>query len=205
MSDRIAILVLAAGASSRMGGRDKLLELIDGQDLLSRVVARACATAFPVFVTIATDRMERAQAIANLPVTIVPVADAGDGLSASLRAGIRSLPQGLDGVLIMLADMPDITTEDLGTLLTHFAETGAVRVIRATDHTGHPGHPVVLPRRLFGAAAKLTGDQGARALFEKERVNLVHLPDGHASTDLDTPADWVAWRATLQRARRKKN
>lgn len=194
MSKPIAILILAAGASVRMGGRDKLLELIDGQDLISRVTEQACATGFPVYVAIATDRMERAKAIAHMPITIVPVANAQDGMSASLRAGIRSLPTGISGVLVMLADMPEITRDDLVTLLTHFAETGSDRVIRATDATGHPGNPAIIPRRLFSKLKGLSGDHGARVIFDQESVNLVRLPDGHASTDLDTPQDWVAWR-----------
>ena len=195
MTKPIAILILAAGASTRMQGADKLLEVIGGQDLISRVTSRAFATGFPVYVAIATDRMERAKAIAHMPITIVPVADANEGMSASLRSGIRSLPSGLTGVLVMLADMPEITKEDLVTLLTHFAETGADHVVRATDSTGHPGHPVILPRRMFNALKRLKGDQGARGLLDQERVNLVRLPEGHAGTDLDTPQDWVAWRA----------
>ena len=195
MSKPIAILILAAGASTRMESTDKLLEVIDGQDLISLVTSRAYATGFPVFVAIATDKMERAKAIAHMPITIVPVANADEGMSASLRAGIRSLPKGLNGVLVMLADMPDITADDLVTLLTHFAETGSDRVVRATDATGHPGNPAIIPRRLFAKMKKLTGDTGARAIFDQETVNLVRLPDGHASTDLDTPQDWVAWRA----------
>lgn len=195
MSKRIAILILAAGASQRMEGRDKLLELIEGEDLISRVTSRACATDFPVYVSISTDAMERAKAIAHFPVTIIPVADADEGIAASLRTGVRSLPKGLDGVLVILADMPDLTTDDLVTLLTHFAETGSRRIIRATDDTGHPGHPVILPKRLFNAIRKLTGDQGASQLFRDQAVSMVRLPAGHATTDLDTPQDWVAWRA----------
>lgn len=195
MSKKIAILILAAGASTRMEGCDKLLELVEGQDLLSRVTARACATGFPVFVTLGTDTKERAQAIANAPVTIIPVAGASQGMSVSLKAGIRSLPSGLNGVLIMLADMPEITTEDLSVLLTHFAEVGAKRVVRGTDDTGHPGHPVILPSRLFKAVGQLSGDQGARELLMHENVSLVQLPKGHATTDLDTPEDWISWRA----------
>jgi len=195
MTKKIAILILAAGTSSRMEGRDKLLELIKGQDLLSRVTEQACATGFSVFVTLGTDAKKRAQAIANAPVTIIPVADASQGMSVSLKAGIRSLPPGLNGVLIMLADMPEITTDDLSILLTHFAEVGAKRVVRGTDETGHPGHPVILPARLFNRVGRLSGDQGARELLMRENVSLVQLPRGHATTDLDTPEDWISWRA----------
>jgi CTP:molybdopterin cytidylyltransferase MocA len=195
MSQAVPILILAAGASSRMGDDDKLLQLVDGQDLLSLVVGRAVATGGPVYVTLATDRMKLARAIADQPVTIVPVAEAARGVSESLKAGIRSLPKGAQGVLIMLADMPELTTDDICLMLTHFAELGSMRVVRATDKNGTPGHPVILPARLFPKVEKLHGDIGARDLIQGEMTNEVPLPGLRATTDLDTPEDWIAWRA----------
>lgn len=195
MSKKIAILIVAAGDSVSGDAQNRLLEIVDGQDLISRVTEVACATGFPVFVTVATDAVLLGQAIANAPVTIVPVAGAGQDSSVSLVAGIRSLPSGLDGVLIMIADMPRITTEDLSVLLTHFAEVGAMRVVSGTDEVGHVGHPVVLPAKYFRSLAKLKGDQSIRALLMHENVSLVQLPEGHATVENDTPEDWISWRA----------
>jgi len=194
MNDKIAILIVTAKIPPRMDGRDPLLAIIDGQDLLSQVTARACATGVPVFVTIATDTMDRAQAIASQPVTIIPLPDGKFDMAESLRAGIKSLPKGLDGVLVMLADMPKLTTDDLVTLLTHFAEVGAKRVISATDQSGRPGHPIVLPARLFRLASRMSGDVGARVMLQNSSVSLVRLDKGHAVLDLERPEDWIAWR-----------
>ncbi len=198
-SNTIPIVILAAGASSRMGDDDKLLQIVDGQDLLSLVTDRAVSTGSPVFVTLAAERMHIAAAIAHRPVTIVPVAEAARGVSESLKAGLRSLPAGVPGVLVMLADMPEITRDDLLQMMAHFAELGGRRVVRASDENGTPGNPVILPARLFAQLARLRGDVGARDLIRREEVNLVPLPGARATTDLDTPEDWIAWRRARER------
>lgn len=202
MGDKIVILILAAGEMRDANAPDPLLALIGGQDLLTRVTRRACDTGIPVFVTIATDAIQRSAAIAREPVTIIPVPNSKTEMSAVIRAGIRSLPKGLDGVLIMLAQMPQISTEDLGVLLTHFAETGTKRAVSATDDTGHPGHPLVLPSRMFRLAARLSGDQTARVLLQYEDHSLVRLKPGHAHTEMNKPADWIGWRAQDAGAKR---
>lgn len=194
----IAILVLAAGASRRMRGRDKLLEMIDGKAQLARVVDTAGATGAPVFVTLPAGAPDRAAVVSGGDPEIIEVADAASGMAASLRAWAKLQRIGgareYDGVLIMLADMPDITGADLSALISAFRAAGSIRVVRASDADGNPGHPVVFPRRVFDQFHSLTGDQGARSLLSGEDTVFVALPDHHATTDLDTPEDWDNWR-----------
>jgi len=187
----VAILLLAAGASARMRGADKLLEPVAGQPLLRVMATRAMATGAPVVVALPPKADARRKAVEGLDVQLVTVDDASSGMGHSLRTGVASLPEAA-GVLVMLADMPEITTDDLNTLLAAFAKSDAV--IRATDSSGRPGHPVVFPARLFAALGALAGDQGARDLLRLEKVRLIPLPDHHATTDLDTPEDWARWR-----------
>ncbi len=195
MKSNTAILILTPGPLPGPDLADPLLSLVDGQDMLTSVTQTACATGCHVFVTIATGAMPRAKAIANEPVTIVPVATHQTQMSAAIVAGMKSLPKGLSGVLIMFGNMGQVTVDDLTNLLTHFAETGAARIISATDETGHPGHPLVIPARLFKKAAALTGELTARSLMQNEQFSLVRLADGHANTDIERPANWIRWRA----------
>ncbi|MEE9389483.1 MAG: NTP transferase domain-containing protein [Paracoccaceae bacterium] len=195
MKEKVAILILTEAPKPGSDQPDPLLAMVDGQDLLTQVIRRACATGFPVFVTIGTDVMERGQAIAHEPITIVPIPSDRTDISATLRAGINSLPEGLNGALVMLANMPNLTQDDLSTLLTHFAEVGSNLAVSATDKSGHPGHPVILPSRLFPYAKHLSGDQSARSLLHSESISLVKLENGHANTDMDRPENWVSWRA----------
>ena len=103
------------------------------------------------------------------------------------------------GVLVLLADLPEIEAADLGALTAAFLADPAAPVLRATSAAGVPGHPVILPRRLFHRVAQLRGDAGARELIGAEaaagRLRLVPLPGARAVTDLDTPEDWARWRA----------
>lgn len=192
----IAILLLAAGQSSRMGGIDKLMQKIEGQPLLTRSCERALSTGMPCYVTLPDLSHPRAAACAQaIPVA---VADAAEGMGASIRAGVAALPAHCEAVMILPCDMPDLETGDLLQLASAFdAKSG--QVLRASTPEGIPGHPVLFPRSLFAQLAQLHGDQGARSLLKTSNLRLVPLPDQRAVTDLDTPAAWADWRARTGR------
>ena len=190
----VAILLLAAGASSRMRGADKLLQDVAGVPVLRRQAEVAIAAGAPVFIAAAPERDLRIKALRGLAVTQVPVFDAAEGMGASIRAGVTGLPPGISGVAILPADMPEITTDDVRAVLAAFRATPDV-ILRGASAQGLPGHPVVFPARLFPALAQLSGDEGARGVLKGETVRLLPLPDQHAVTDLDTPEDWAEWHA----------
>ena len=192
-----AILLLAAGGSERMRGADKLLEMIDGEAVLRRQARAALGAGGPVLVCLAPNRPERKKALQGLAVRHVTVGDAAEGMPASIRAGVAALPDGVPGVAILPADMPEITGPDLAAVLAVFRRHPH-SAVRATADSGAAGHPVVFPARLFGALLALKGDQGARAVLAGEKVFPVALPENHATTDLDTPEDWAKWRAARQ-------
>ncbi|AHD01028.1 nucleotidyltransferase family protein [Leisingera methylohalidivorans] len=188
----IAILLLAAGASSRMEGRDKLMEDVDGLPLLALMCRRAALTGLPVFVTLPSSTHPRAAAIGSaIPV---PVPGADEGMAASIRCGVAALPPEAEAVMLLPADMPEVETQDMLHLAAHFPGDGNP-VLRATSEDGTQGHPVLFPRRCFAALKTLSGDQGARSILTSEPLQMVPLPENHALTDLDTPADWAEWRS----------
>lgn len=190
MSDAV-ILLLAAGASTRMRGADKLLEEVGGEPLLT-VMARRAAKAGALRVTLPEGNAARAEALAGIDCEIVTL-PAGCDQSQSLAAGVA----GLSGpVLVMLADMPEVTAHDLHLLLTLSAQAPNA-ILRAADADGTPGNPVLFPADLLTELQTIKGDQGARGLLKQHaaRVHLVPLPGQRALTDLDTPEDWAAWRA----------
>lgn len=193
----IAILIPAAGASRRMRGKDKLLQEIDGVPLLRRQVERALASHAHVLVTLPDYDHPRAEILAGLPVQLVAVPDADQGMSASLRRGIALLPPGMLAVIVLPGDMPDLETEDIQHLIKAFRDNFCRTLHRATTEDGVPGHPVLFPADCFPALQQLTGDEGARQVVRanKNRLRLVKLPGDRALIDLDTPEAWVAWRA----------
>lgn len=188
-----AILILAAGSATRMRGADKLMQAVAGAPLLATLTRRAQATGAPVFVALPDLGHPRAGALDGMDVTRVPVPDAAEGMAASLRAGVRALPEGTPAVLITPADMPELTEDDFATLLA--AHAAAPEQTARGASGSRPGHPVLFPRALFSALLRLTGDEGGRAVLKAHPPRLIPLPEAHALTDLDTPEAWAAWRA----------
>jgi CTP:molybdopterin cytidylyltransferase MocA len=193
----IAIVVLAAGSSSRMGGRDKLMEQIDGMPLLRRTVLRALEAGCDVSVALPEAPHPRHDALADLPVRRVPVPAATEGMNASLRAGLAALPPQTEAVMVMLADMPDITTQDMKDVLQAVDLISDTLIWRATTQSGDAGHPIVFRATLIPALIALNGDAGGSAVVKANRAHTLHvpLPGTHARTDLDTPQAWADWRA----------
>ncbi len=192
-----AILILAAGASSRMRGADKLLEQVAGQPMLRLMLERTlCVASGPVLCTLPAPDHPRMACLNGLDVAAVVVSDAAEGMGASLRAGVGAVPADCSAVMILPGDMPELDTHDLcQMLLTHKAQPQAI--LRAVDKTGQHGHPVIFPADLFDDLRACHGDSGARAVLRRhsKRVVTVPLPALHATTDLDTPEDWADWRA----------
>ena len=191
----VAILILGAGQSRRMLGADKLLELIEGQPLIRRQAQMALATRLPVWIALPPDRPLRNASLQGLEVGITHVTDASLGMSYSIKAGIAAIPADM-AVIMWLADLPDITTDDL-TALARAAQTAPQAIIRATTAAGKPGHPIVFPPAFRAELNALTGDDGAREILKRhiENTVFVALPGNRALTDLDTPDDWAQWRA----------
>ena len=188
----LTILIPAAGASSRMRGQDKLLLEIDGTALLRRTAQIVLAAHLNVLLTLRPQDRARRETLQHLPVQILTISDAAEGLSASLRGGAAAAAGAL---MILPADMPDLTAQDLRRMIEAAHQTPDP-ILRATTDDGIPGHPVIFPPDLLPDFAHLTGDAGARSVLQSHasRVRLIALPGQHAITDLDTPEAWALWR-----------
>ena len=193
----ITVILLAAWASARMSGTDKLLSQINGTPLLRRIAVACCdSQAASVLVTLPAAHQARAASLVGLPVQIAPVKDSAQGMSASILAGLAAMDRRSQAVMLVLADMPDVTTTMLDDLITAFAKASPDQILRAATETGQPGHPVLFGKRYFHALQQITGDAGARAVLKAhaDKIQLVKTPGDAAVTDLDTPADWQAYR-----------
>lgn len=199
MAVTVHILILAAGASARMRGTDKLLEPAGDKTLLRHVAETALATGAPVAVTLPPDATARSAALEGLPLRLVPVVDADQGMSRSLVRGILALATAgpMDGLMILPADMPGFTTAALLGLIRKF-QTDPTLILRGGTPDGAPGHPAIFPRDLWPVLAAVTGDEGGRSVIRANanRVRIAPLPGTMATLDLDTPEDWADWRGT---------
>lgn len=192
----LTILLLAAGSSSRMGGRDKLMEEVEGKPLIRTMAERALDTGCDVMITLPPTHAPRQEALRDLDLGICRVEDAAKGMAHSIRAGVACLPAEATAAMILPADMPELDRSDLETMVSTWKQSPADAILRGATQDGRAGHPVIFPKRDFAALTEISGDQGARAILKEnaDRVRLVRLPGNHALTDLDTPQAWEAWR-----------
>ncbi|MFS2150721.1 NTP transferase domain-containing protein [Rhizobium sp. Rhizsp42] len=187
----VAAVLLAAGTSSRMGdvGKHKLLATFDGVPLVRRSALAALhsnVARLHVVTGCRSDEIERA--LEGLELELVHNPLFADGISSSLGCGIaRAIDEDPDGVLVLLADMPNVTSSDICLLIRSFNDAGGSAVVRASAQ-GKRGNPVIIPRSLFSEVLALQGDVGARHVIENTGHDIVDVEIGAAALlDVDTP------------------
>ena len=198
-STRWEAIVLAAGAGRRFGGR-KLTALFEGRPLIAGALDAAFA-APARGVILATDgdtdlvriARDRAQALGRAAdLRVVVVADAAEGMGASLRAAAQVLPDDAAGAFVFLGDMPRIPRAVPRALASAMdgALDGSID-LAAPCFEGRRGHPVLFGRVHFAALRALSGDVGAQAVLAEAgpRLALVDSPDAGVLFDVDRPED----------------
>lgn len=185
---RIDAVILAAGASSRMGGQHKLLANIGGRPLI-RIVAEAAlaSTTASVSVVVGHQADRVRAALFGLDLTIVENPDYRDGMSSSLRSGLSGLDDGSDGAVILLGDMPEVDREAIDALIALFDPSSSREIVVPT-YRGKAGNPVVWGRRYFPDLMAVTGDKGGREIIRANSESVSWVEIGPSVTvDLDTP------------------
>jgi len=185
-----AAIVLAAGASTRMGQPKQLLP-VDGRTLLVRTV-EACLAAelWPVIVVLGAHREHVRPTLARYPVICTDNLAWADGMAGSLRAGLIAVDQfsrAVPGAVITLCDQPALNAAALRQL-SAAAATGWG--IAAARYGGRCGAPARFARRYFAELAGLSGDQGARVLLNQRAAEVAAVDLPELAVDLDTPQDW---------------
>jgi molybdenum cofactor cytidylyltransferase len=182
-------VLLSAGRSMRMGGPNKLLARFGAEPLVRRVARIVSDSKVRSVTAVVGHQADRVRAaLADYDLRIVENKDYSSGLASSLKMGIEHLPESADGALIVLGDMPEVTTADLDCLIAKFVAAGGRQVVRATCG-GKRGNPVILPRSLFPEIARLDGDVGARGVVESGTAGVIDVEIGSAAgVDVDTIA-----------------
>nr|WP_284259863.1 nucleotidyltransferase family protein [Acidocella aquatica] len=184
-------MVLAAGSSSRMGPHNKLLTpMPDGRTMIAQTVDNVLAsTASPVIVVTGHDDADIRKALADKPVTFVHAVNYADGMAASLRTGIASLPPGTGAVLICLGDMPLVEPPVLKRIIAAYNPMDG-REIVLPCFAGQRGNPMLWGNRFFPELLKLDGDTGARQILQRHMEFVAEVPVATDSVlrDFDTPA-----------------
>lgn len=205
----IAAVILAAGLSSRYRAQDtqtvsKVLVDLDGRPLVRHVIDEAlCSRCAPIVVVTGYAHEAVEAALTDADVTLVNNPDYETGLASSLKRGIGRLPVNSQGAIVLLADMPKISTAVINKLIGIFVQHPDADAI-VPVYNGTRGNPVLLARSLFPQIMQLKGDQGAKPLLEaakSERVIYVTIDDEAVATDVDTPDALATLRAAKSELR----
>lgn len=190
---RSAAIILAAGASTRLGQPKQLIRL-EGESLLRRTARLAIeAGCTPVLVVLGFEAKNMRPELKGLAVSIVVNRKWREGMGASLRSGMTALrkvnPQP-DAVLVLVCDQPRLTVDHLRELLARHraaAHPGGNVSVTASVYARRAGVPAVFSSTLFSQLAASNGDRGARDLIRAHTAQVQGIPWPEGELDLDRP------------------
>jgi molybdenum cofactor cytidylyltransferase len=176
----IAIMILAAGASTRMGTPKQLL-LYQGRSFLQYTTEIAIASVCqPVVVVVGANSEQIHRQIKHLPVKVVNNLDWVLGMSTSIKSGIEllnNLPQKIEAVVITLCDQPFVSPQIINQLV-------------ACEYAGTLGVPALFSQRFFSELAALKETSGAKKVINHNLKEVFSIPFPLGDIDIDTPKDY---------------
>jgi len=184
-------VILAAGASRRMGKNKMLLEL-DGESLIRRAAKRALAAGLSPLVVVVGCEADRLRAeLKDLPLVFAVNSAYTGPTSGSLHQGLNALSSDVDAVVVMLGDMVRVTTETLAMLIAAARGTEAPLVVSRYGEVTAP--PLLFRRALFAELLAWTGEGCGKAVVQAHKHEAIYIDRPEALlVDVDTPEDFAA-------------
>ena len=184
---RVAAIVFAAGAGTRMAGRVKQLLPWRGKTLVENAIAIAAQSNVNETILVLGAHAEEIRAVVrNAEARVVLNREWESGHSTSIRAGLNALSPGIDAAIFINADQPLLTSEVVNAILQRYRETDAPIIV--PSYAGKRGSPVLFNRKYFSELASLQGEQGGRELLARsaDQVERVEFSDASLGIDVDT-------------------
>lgn len=190
----IGIILLAAGASSRLGQPKQLL-VLNNITLIRKSAKVAVGTGFaPIAVVLGAHKEKMQAEIKDLPVAVIENDAWQEGMGTSVKAGMQallSLSPNAKAVILLLCDQPFVTTPLLQNLAQEYQNSG--KLIIASQYGETLGVPALFDRQFFFQLTALRGDEGARKIIRKHAAVVGSISFEEGKYDIDTMADyrWV--------------
>ncbi|MCF8884682.1 MAG: nucleotidyltransferase family protein [Aigarchaeota archaeon] len=192
MEERIALILLAAGKSTRFPG-NKLLANVCGMSLIERILRTTLRSSVDVIVVVLGHEAEKLreiiEKIKDNRVKIVYNLDYELGQSSSVKKGLKEVAEFVDAVMILPADVSFIKPEDIDSLIETFKITKKDIVV--ASHKGKHGHPILFSKKLFKDIMMITEEKrGLKEVVEKNLEEIVEVElSPYTVIDIDTPED----------------
>ncbi len=187
----VAAIILAAGCSRRMGEQNKLLLPVHEAPMISNVVKAALASRVEqVIVVVGYEADEIRELLPRSRVTTAYNPEYATGMASSLRYGLQAVAEDMDSALILLGDMPLVSSAQMDQLIAEFKPDLGLDIV-VPVRQGRRGNPVLWGRRYFDKMQALQGDTGARDLLLEHAPNVtsVEMSDEAVFLDVDIPTD----------------
>lgn len=188
---QVGLIILAAGASTRLGTPKQLLRY-GGQSLLFRAAKTAAESVCePVVIVLGAYAELLKQEVEDLPVKVVENPHWSEGMGASIRTGINSFSEQVDAAVLMLCDQPFVSVEVINNLVANYSLTN--HLIVASEYQGTLGVPALFSSALFGELLILKGVEGAKKVINKYSREAYGVAFANGVIDIDTPGDYQAF------------
>ncbi len=188
-----AVIILAAGASTRLG-RPKQLLPFNGKSLLEHAVDTANdSMAEPVIVVLGANADLLEKEIDEKKVHVAVNSEWKEGMASSVRCGINTLLQiapMTDAAIIMVCDQPYVSSTLLDHLIAMQKNSG--KPIVTSQYENAIGPPALFHKTIFPELLQLKGDAGARKIIEQRMNDVATVPFQQGNIDIDTEADYKA-------------
>lgn len=187
-----AIIILAAGASSRMGAPKQLL-LVDGKTLIKRVCDTAMGTpCHPIVLVLGANRNLIRKETERMPITVIDNPQWENGMSSSIKMGLAGAymtEKAIEAVIFLTVDMPYVSAELINKMIEKAKSDEKIEIV-ACKYQNQMGIPVLFKRSLFTNLLELSGDEGAKKVVIKNKDKTVFIDFPEGKLDLDTVEEY---------------
>jgi len=194
-ANKLAVLILAAGKSSRLGQAKQLINY-QHQPLIRHQIDKGLSVSSDVYCVLGHQADVMVESISNCKVKIVINENWQEGMSSSIAEGVKALSDDIDAVMILLVDQWQVSSSELKLLKDKFitnCRQGTLESIIVASKPSQQGKsigpPVIFPCCYFSQLSQLTGHQGAKPLLIQYKEHIEHVELASAFVDLDTPED----------------
>ena len=191
----ISAVILAAGESKRMGKQNKLLLPVAGEALLVKLIKSVCdSDVGQVIVVIGHEAEKIRRKLNNFPLSFVYNPNFSEGMTTSIKCGVKEVSPDCDGYMICLADMPFINTSEINKLIHAYDQNRIKekRLIVIPVYQGHRGNPVLFSTEFREDILGHKMEYGCKGVIMNnfESVKEIEMDDDSMLLDVDTLEDY---------------